>query len=302
MIFQSTVSRRSFLYKGYKAGLAVALGSWSCGATRPREMTYIENMGVQLYTLRDALKEDIPSALNQLASLGIRNLEMADQERLDTLPATALELGMQVSSLHLNHALITDPSPKRELEASSILKKAARQGIRYAIIAWLPEEHRGDLDLFAYYADRLNNLGKIGAEAGIQVGYHHHAFEFKPENGRTPFEVLMEDTDPNLVVLELDTFWCAAAGKDPLAVMDQYANRIRLLHLKDIPPGLGPLFNNAPEDAFLEVGSGRLDFEAVLFKARAIGVTNVYIEQDHTPGPPLESIQKSYQYLQELGL
>jgi sugar phosphate isomerase/epimerase len=120
-------------------------------------------------------------------------------------------------------------------------------------------------------------------------------------NGTTPFQILLSETEKNLVSLELDVFWVSVAGHDPVQVIKHHSGRIALVHLKDKPKDFPVQYNeHVPADAFKEIGRGSLDFPAVLRAATDEGVKHFFVEQDQTPGNPLDSLKMSYDYLHKL--
>src|SRR5258708_27024823 len=125
----------------------------------------------------------------------------------------------------------------------------------------------------------------------MTLAYHNHAFEFQGAEGQRPFDILMERTDPKLVKLEMDVFWVSTAGQDPVALLKQYPGRVALLHLKDKAAGAPVRFSeDVGHEAFKEVGSGSLDFAAILKAAKAAGGQHYFVEQDFCPGNPIDSL------------
>jgi sugar phosphate isomerase/epimerase len=152
--------------------------------------------------------------------------------------------------------------------------------------------------MFKNLAAKLNTAGEKAKAAGLTLCYHNHAFEFGPVDGTTGLEILMKNTQKDLVSLEMDIFWVSVAGHDPVSLLQTYSGRVALLHLKDKSKGIDTQYNeNVPHSAFKEVGSGVLDIPAVLSAADSAGVQNYFVEQDQTPGDPIDSLRKSYQYL-----
>ena len=116
-----------------------------------------------------------------------------------------------------------------------------------------------------------------------------------------PSDTMFADTDPKLVQLETDVFWLSVAGVDPVKFLKDHAGRVALVHLKDKDPAQAKQYNEGvPHGTFREVGSGNLDFKAILNTAHDIGVKHYFVEQDWTPGDPLVSLKKSYDYLRSL--
>jgi sugar phosphate isomerase/epimerase len=167
-------------------------------------------------------------------------------------------------------------------------------------VPYLEPELRGGIETFKKLAEKLNQAGAKAKAAGLTLCYHQHAFEFEPLAGTTGLEVLMNETQEDLVSLELDVFWVSVAGHDPVNLLKQYGNRIRLLHLKDKARGTPVRFNeDVPNSTYKEVGSGSLDFPAILAAAQQTAVRHFFVEQDETPGDPIASLRKSFKYLSE---
>jgi sugar phosphate isomerase/epimerase len=167
----------------------------------------------------------------------------------------------------------------------------------------MPSERGRDAAAYERFADQLNRAGEQGRKAGVTVGYHNHGFEFAPlPDGRRPIDILFERLDPALVTLELDVFWAAITGADPVQLIQAHAKQIKLLHLKGLRRGAARQTDEAavPPRDFVDVGSGSQDFPAILAAADGAGINQLFVEQDHTPGDPLASLQKSYTYLESL--
>jgi sugar phosphate isomerase/epimerase len=147
----------------------------------------------------------------------------------------------------------------------------------------------------------MNHAGELCRKAGLQFAYHNHAFEFGSIDGARPIDIFRERLDRSLVALEMDVFWVSVAGNDPLEMMRQWQGRVGLLHLKDKQKGTPVQYSEtvAPA-AFQEVGSGVLDFPAILKAAPAAGVKHYFVEQDQTAGDPLDSLRKSFDYIQSI--
>jgi sugar phosphate isomerase/epimerase len=132
----------------------------------------------------------------------------------------------------------------------------------------------------------------------MQFAYHNHAYEFGGTPGKRPFDIFVDRLDPRYVQFELDVFWLSVAGQDPVNALKKLKGRVALLHLKDKAKDAPHQFNeNVPATAFKEVGSGEIDFPAILKAAPAAGVKQYIVEQDQTPGDPLDSLRKSFEYL-----
>jgi sugar phosphate isomerase/epimerase len=155
----------------------------------------------------------------------------------------------------------------------------------------LSEKERGDIDHYKQIAEQFNKSGEICKKAGIQLCYHNHDFEFVEQNGQVPYNILLDNTDKDLVKMEMDIYWVSKAKQDPLALMNQHPGRFPLWHLKDM--------DNTPAQAFTEVGNGVIDFKKIFKQADEAGLKYFFVEQDKCPGSPFDSITKSYNYIKK---
>jgi sugar phosphate isomerase/epimerase len=147
----------------------------------------------------------------------------------------------------------------------------------------------------------FNRFGEAAAARGLTFFYHVHGFEFRPnDQGTTPFDVLVEETDPQNVKFEMDVFWTALPGVDPAALLRKYPDRWELMHVKDMKKGwpLGDHSGQAPAEADVPVGTGQIDYAGVLRAAAEIGVDRYYIEDESTT--PLDNIPLSIDYLKSV--
>jgi sugar phosphate isomerase/epimerase len=162
------------------------------------------------------------------------------------------------------------------------------------VIPWLDQSLRRTPDDWARIADRLGHLATLTTRAGLRFGYHNHDFELasNASAGGTFLDLLLSRTDPQLVSFEMDVYWVTKAGADPLALLARYPGRFPLLHLKDATA--------APERRMVDVGSGTIDFHAILDAARTQGLQHAFVEHDE-PADPLASAKASYAYLSTLG-
>jgi len=166
---------------------------------------------------------------------------------------------------------------------------AATVGHRYLVAPAIPPAERATLDAYQSLADRFNRLGERAKAAGLTFGYHNHDFEFAPLDGRIPYDILVEETDPALVVFELDLFWATKAGREPRAYFRDHPGRFHLVHVKDM----------AGDGAMVDVGAGTIDFASLFALAGQAGIRHFIVEHD-SPGAPFDSIAASYRYLRDL--
>jgi sugar phosphate isomerase/epimerase len=274
--------------------LARALAGAGVAGARSLFAQPARRWGVQLYTVRGVLAKDPAGTLERIAAIGYRELEIL-QGSLEVVAPIAARLGLSVVSVHLG-----GPTAAGE-GLAAFAARAKAHGIRHLVVPFVPPADRPrDGDGFRRLAERLARMAGETRDAGLELGYHNHAFEFTTgADGARWLDVLMQETAAAGLKLQLDVFWTAVAGADPVSVIRPYADRLISLHLKDKAPGLPPALGESqvPREAFVEVGSGSLDMPAILAAARTAGVQHFFVEQDQTPGDPIESLRKSYAYL-----
>ena len=262
-----------------------------------------KNIGLQLYTVRDAMQKDPSGTLAKVAALGFNTLEGA------TYTGTELFYGMEAVSFSklLKKYGLTMPSSHYRLGEEKnngaavkgtilhnwdkAVDNAAKVGIKYMVCAYLSQQERGNIDHYRYIADQLNKAGERCKKSGIQLCYHNHDFEFDSQNGVVPYDILLNATDKQLVKMELDLYWAVKAGKDPVAMFNQHPGRFPLWHLKDM--------DKTPQKSFTEVGNGSINFKRIFAQANKAGLKYSFVEQDITPGDPFVSIKKSITYIKK---
>jgi len=280
-------SRRDFLQA---TSLVAALGASGRAAQ-------LKTLGVQLYTVRTVLPQKPQDTLNAIRAIGYREVE-ATYAGLDGLWPMLQASGLKPVSIHLDSGSVTQGKPD---DLSPIFDQLKKRGFQYAVFPYLPEPERGGIDVIKAIAEKLNRAGEKCRAAGMSFCYHNHAFEFATEKGATLFQVMLEHTDPKLVAFELDVFWVSVAGLDPAEFLQKLAGRVPLLHLKDKAEGTAVMYKESvPPTAFKEVGSGVLDWPKVLRAAAAAKVAHYFVEQDQTPGDPVDSLRQSFGYLSKL--
>jgi sugar phosphate isomerase/epimerase len=284
----ASLGRRGFL-KRSSALLPLATLAKAAGSH------HLKNIGVELYTVRNIIMDNPAATLSAIQDEGYTEVE-AVYASLHAIWEPLKQTKLKPVSVHLDTNLFDD-SGKME----KTLEQVHRWGFQYAVFPYLPENQRGGEDAIKRLAEKLNKAGEQGSKLGIHFCYHNHAFEFQPMNGTIPLEILLKNTDKNLVSLELDVFWASVAGHDPVEVIKQHPGRIALVHLKDKPKDFPVQYNEkVPKETFKEVGKGSIDFPAVLRAATVEGVQHYFVEQDQTPGNPLDSLKASYEYLHKL--
>jgi sugar phosphate isomerase/epimerase len=276
-----SISRRSFL----TAAAAATAASLHARA--------LPTVGVQLYTVRRVLPGKPLETLRAIEQIGYREVECT-ADRLDGIWPSLKQTSLKAVSVHLDEQLFIHQPEK----LPAALEDARKRGFEYVVCPWIEPRDRGGVEMIRKLGQTLNIAGELCRKAGMRLCYHNHAFEYQPTPDGRLLDVLMKTADPQLVSLELDVMWARVAGVDPVGVLQQYGDRIPLVHLKNVAPGVEPRFNeNIPRAAFRELGNGAVDIPAVLRAAKQAGVKHYFVEQDETPGDPIESLRQSFQYL-----
>ncbi|TWU63023.1 Inosose dehydratase [Crateriforma conspicua] len=302
-------SRRSFLRNAgaaaaLTAGLASPLRAWADQAAKSdgQPLPYLDRIGLQLYTLRNQMKDDPKATLQAVADAGYRQVELMniDDDAID-LAAMARDLGLAVHSAFMNWQAVATPDQSNGPDVDRTIELAETIGLRHIVFGYIGKNARDTLDKIRGIADRANAAGEKARSAGMRLCYHNHSFEFAKLDGKTTaFDVFVKKFDPQTVEFELDVFWAKIGGHDPEALMRQLAARISQVHLKDLKKGVGTIHDEGavPKDAFQEVGDGVLDMPAIMKLAARIGVDQCHVEQDQSPDP-IASVKQSIGYLNE---
>ncbi|MFY9906863.1 MAG: sugar phosphate isomerase/epimerase [Terriglobales bacterium] len=285
------INRRSFLQLSVVAGSGLAatrllaLGQRSPG---------LQNLGVQLYTVRQEAERDLPATLEAIRKIGYTEVETY----WDIYNHPAAELrrmihdhGLKVPSGHFNYDGL-----------DSKIEYAKALGVEFVICPMLPEGMRTSLDGYKRAADQFNAWGEKIRQAGMQLGFHNHNYEFRRIGETTGFETLMKHSDAKLVCLEMDCYWITQAGRDPLQMFREYGERIKLLHLKDRKAGFATSQElNEAAGHFTEVGAGTIHWREVLAAAEKNGVKHMFVERDSGELPAMESLRVSFENLRKMG-
>lgn len=245
-------------------------------------------IALQLYTLRSILGNDTAGVLRQVKEMGYEAVELAGYGSLsrEEFKAALDEVGLTVTS---SHAAIK----RMEDDFQGVVDDASLFDYSLVGVAYLDEAWRGSKDNWIATTKKLNSLGqKLCDEAGLQLFYHNHAFEFEEQfDGEYGLDILYANSDPQYVQAELDTYWIQKGGANSTEYLRKYAGRTPILHIKDM--------NDAGD--FAEVGTGVLDWPSIFSAAEAGGVTAYIVEQDICPGDPLDSVRISIENLKKMG-
>jgi sugar phosphate isomerase/epimerase len=273
-------TRRDVLRTMGAAAIAGTLPAWPAPASEGR----LKKIGVQLYTVRDALKADFDGTLRKVAAIGFQEVEFAGY--MGRTPA-------QVKA-SLKAAKLAAPSAHLDLELlekswAPTVEAARTIGLEYLVVAWIDAARRASIEDYKRIADTFNQLGRQANAAGLRFGYHNHAYEMAPIDGQVPYDVLLENTDPSLVCFEMDLYWTVAGGQEPLAYFAKYPGRFPLVHVKD----------RTAQGKMVDVGAGAIDWATIFAHRKQAGIKHEFVEHDE-PGDPFASIAASYSYLHAL--
>lgn len=256
-----------------------------------------KDVGIQIYTLRNQIDESLEKTLEKVAEIGYSWIEAFGYENGKILGKTPVEfkklvndLGMTMPSIHSVTEVSSGTGKSAILDAMKVtIEDAKTAGAKYLVYAYLEEEERDSLDDYKRHADLFNSFGELCNDAGLQFAYHNHDFEFMNFDGVKPYDYLLENTDPDLVKMELDLYWIKKAGEDPVEYFKKHPGRFELWHVKDMEPG--------EEKYFAEVGHGVIDFKRIFDERETAGMEYFFVEQDESRREPLESIRMSFNYL-----
>lgn len=280
------ITRRKFI-KASALALSLPLISQVDVFAKP-----IKNVGLQLYTLRNELGKDLEGTLRKVAEIGYKEVETFGYSSGKFFGKTPREFKSMLSSLGL-----TTPSghympDNLKKDWHLAVGHAAEAGQKYMVCAFLFPQDRKTIDDYSKLCETLNQAGEVCQKAGIQFGYHNHDFEFQALDGQVPYDLLLKETDPKLVKMELDLYWATFAGKDPVALFQQHPGRFPLVHMKDMA--------KTGKREFTEVGTGSIDFQRILDAHQTAGIQHFFVEQDVCKNPPLEAIAISYKNVVKL--
>jgi sugar phosphate isomerase/epimerase len=281
------MNRRELL-RAMSAGGALALlpaPLVACAARRGEDR--LAQIGVQLYTLRRLMEQSVEDTLRQVAAIGFQEVEFAGYFNRSpaALRATLDAVGLTSPAAHIQLNELDPERWPRTLEAAQAV------GHRYVLVAYFDQALRRTADDWKRMADRFNVAGEAAQKVGLQFAYHNHDFEFVPVEGRVPFDILLEATDPSLVKIELDLYWITKAGGDWRAYFTRWPGRFPMLHVKD---SAGP-----PQHEMRDVGAGVIPFATIFAQRERAGIEHFFVEHDE-PRDPLASVRASYDYLRRL--
>jgi sugar phosphate isomerase/epimerase len=306
------MSRRAFVHRAGAATALVALNALAA----PQAHAYPLGLkpGLQLWSVKDALAFDPAGTLRKIGAMGYREVELYE------LPASPLEFKKLCNDAGLRiiggHFYLQSLNDRKTIDA------ALQLGMHYIIVVFPTLRSLADKDIsnmsvgelnplyenitaddYKWNAEQFNRHGAELKRHGLQLGYHNHAVDLKSFGERSAYQILIDSTDPDLVVFEMDCGHMIHAGADPIAYLREYPRRIQLLHLKDLEVGYGisSSIDTEEKDTNAQLGSGVIDWKALFRIAGQGEIKHYFVEHEGAMAhPPLESVANSLMYLKTL--
>jgi sugar phosphate isomerase/epimerase len=256
--------------------------SLGCGRTSASTRSILP--GVQLYTLRDIMQENVEPTLEQLVAMGYAEVETHTYYGLSPADFRAMldRVGLVAPAAHVGSGALQD-------DLDGVIEAASVLGHRYVFCPHPGGLPYRTLDDYRAMGEFFDGVGARFREAGITFGYHNHQFEFEPIDGEIPLFVMLDNADPANVVLELDLYWAVDGGFDPVDVIERYPGRIHAYHVKD----------RTTNGTMVDVGSGDIDFARIFEHNERAGLRHAFVEHDN-PSDPLQSVRNSIDTLAPL--
>jgi sugar phosphate isomerase/epimerase len=269
-------------------------------AARPAAALAHIPLGIQLYTVREDLAKDFAGTLNKIKAIGIHTVQTAS---LASNGRNATQLRKIFGDMGLTWESSHAAGDALRISAEQTVDRAMAAGLKNLVCSFplYPVDSKAvlagpTLDDWKRNAQACNTIGELCKKAGLTLSYHNHNVEFKKVGGIYAYDVLLKETDPALVQMEMDIGWVAASGADPADYLTRYPTRYRSLHIKDLKPQDVP--NTDLKMISAIIGKGIVNWTRVLAAAKKASVRNAYLEIEEPYDPsPLEMVRASYGYL-----
>jgi sugar phosphate isomerase/epimerase len=280
---------------------ALILGMVGCSqspnsaASPGRDPSFKGPVGLQLYSLREQFKKDVPGTFDEVKRFGIKYVELAG-----TYGLTTDQFKQELSKRSLVAIASHFDYNEYRKDPEAVAKQAEELGLKYAGVAWIPHEGNFDEKTCREAIETFNKAGAALAKHGLKFFYHVHGYEFQPYADGTLLDLLIKSTDPKLVSYEMDIFWVVFPNQDPVKLFNQYGSRWELVHLKDMKKETqtGALTGSTDVRNDAALGAGKMDLPAILRAAEKAGVKWYFIE-DESPWSE-EQIPQSLKYLEQV--
>ena len=281
--------------KHFICSLAVGLAAFGLPAVPSHAGSFNGPIGLQLYSLRADFPKDVAGTLNFVEQLGFKEVEVAGTYGLkpEEFKKMLDAHGFLPIGAHFAFDKLRD-------DPESVAREAQALGLKYAGCAWIPHKGKFDEAQCRAAAAVFNRAGAVMAKHGLKVYYHTHGYEFEPFGDGTLFDLLMKETDPKLVTFEMDILWVVFPGQDPVKLLEKYPTRWTMLHLKDLKKGVktGELTGHTDVKNDVAIGTGQMDYPAILKTAQRLGIKHYFIE-DESPSAR-EQLPRSVEYLKNV--
>ncbi len=267
------------------------LGLYACGTSNL--MNNRKPLAIQLYTIRNAISENSEKSLERLAELGFKQLEIYGYDgkffgkSRTEFQSILKNVGLEVISSHHTTGIIHNDKGTLLNDWEKSVEDLHFIGSKYMVCSYLFEEER-TLENYKKLPELLNKSGEITNQSGIDFAYHNHDFEFEKFENKTVYDFILENTDSDLVKMELDLYWISKAGFNPLDYFEKYPRRFPLWHVKDM---------KAKTEDFAEIGNGTIDFKTIFEAKEKAGLKYWFLEQDSSEKDIFESIKISKNYI-----
>ena len=278
-------TRRTFI-KTMTAATALSMVS----PTELFAMKKKKYIGIQLYTIRESIKKDFVGTMMKVADIGFNSVETAGYHKRKfygyspkDFRVFTKDLGLQALSSHANIELKT---------IQETIDDTLEAGMEYLVKPWLDSSKFQTIDAYKNLAEEFNIIGEKCNASGLRFAYHNHAFEFKEIEGQLPYDVLLTNTEPDLMCMQLDTYWMIYGGYQPLDYFKKYPGRFELFHIKDM--------DDTPKRESTEIGQGIIDFHEIFEAQKLSGMKYFFLEQEAFKMDEFKSLAISFDYLKTL--
>ena len=287
------IKRREFLINAGLALGALAIAPTFAFDSKKRAI------GIQLWTLRDTLPKDVKGVLAQVGKAGFTEVETFGYSVDKGFFGTSVhdfksmldDNGLKATSNHFDfNSMIKDGTTDL---VKSYIDTANHLGSEYVTVPYINSELRGTSgDAYKKLAEQINKVGELCQAGGLKLAYHNHDFEFTKFGSTNGYEILLNETDKNLVDFEMDLYWVVRSGNDPLELFRKYPGRFKMWHVKDMDK-VNPDWN-------AEIGTGAVDFKSIFAEAKLAGMKRFFLEHESNYKPnPIESAAKSFEYIKK---
>lgn len=258
-----------------------------------------KTIGLQLYSLRDIIRDDVKGTMQKVSDIGFKELEcwsygdgnIFDMPYVD-FNNMIKDMGMKITSGHYSLGLGLPEKQSTILNGwEAAVEDANKIGQESMVVAYLEKSERESIDDYKKVCQYLNAANETCKSAGVKLQYHNHEFEFETLDGQIPYDVMLSELDSS-IPMELDLYWITYAGKDPFEYFNKYPGRFEQWHIKDM--------NKSDPKLQTDVGTGSIDFKAIFAKSELAGMKHYYVEQENYDVSPMDSVTNGYKYLETI--